>query len=151
MLRINLKNPYCVSTLDTVLRYCPFWNRTTSTPWWIEAFTFLTGLLLWFRTHMFIAICSPCKYNWKWHIFNLDSIENLILFNFLVSTCLSKVSSSSSSPGLKRKSFRTTVHGWFPCLLGANWIFRIANPTVLLYITTKVSSWNFNLSFLEKS
>lgn len=99
--------PSEVSRLAIVLRYWPFWKRTTSTPCWIIALIFFTTLFELLRTHMLTATRSPWKYN-----------------------CLSNVTSSSNSPGLNKKSLRTMVHGWLPCFDGANWILRIPKVKV---------------------
>lgn len=100
--------PSLVSTDATVLRYWPFWNKTTSTPCWIMALIFFTTLFELLRTTMLTATRSPWKYN-----------------------CLSKVTSSSNSPGLNKKSLRTMVHGCDPCLVGAYWTLRMPNVKVL--------------------
>lgn len=100
--------PSLVSTDATVFRYWPFWNRTTSTPCWIMALIFLTTLFELFRTTILTPMRSPWKYN-----------------------CLSNVTSSSSSPGLSKKSFRTMVHGCEPCFAGAYWTLRTPKVKVL--------------------
>lgn len=100
--------PSLVSIDATVLRYWPFWNRITSTPCWTIDLIFLTTLFELFRTTMLIPMRSPWKYN-----------------------CLSSVTSSSSSPGLSKKSLRTTVHGCEPVLDGAYWTLRMPKVKVL--------------------
>lgn len=118
-------HPSLVSIEATVLRYCPFWNKTTSTPCWTIALTFLTTLFELFRTTILIPMRSPWKYN-----------------------CLSNVTSSSSSPGLSKKSLRTTVHGWEPCLLGAYCTLRIPKVKVLRRWVRSVSFSPVNIWIL---
>lgn len=73
--------------------------------------------------------CSLCKYSQQFahhdgiatnKIRGLSSLISLIIRSFiLLLTCLSNVTSNSSSPGLNMKSFLTTVQGCRPCLDGA--------------------------------
>lgn len=109
-------HPSLVSIDATVFRYCPFWNNTTSTPCWIIALIFLTTLLELLR----MTIWMPMRSSWKYN-------------------CLSNVTSSSSSPGDNKKSLRTMVHGWAPCLAGAYCTLRTANVSVLRRCERSVS------------